>query len=142
AALAVGEGPHRLHVAALIVAGKRIDFANPDVVIATYEGLELSPPPRWPVATGIAAASGALLAMIIAFTMVRVVTAGAANGEFTRPSPPAPGGAFATGGAPIHDAGMERTFAIDLPALEAIRVTDPRKAAQVALLREAFAAHG
>jgi hypothetical protein len=139
AALAVGEGPHRLHAAALIIAGKRIDFANADVVIATYEGLELAAPPRWPIATGVAAASGMLLAMVVAFTMVRVVTAGAANGEFTRPSPPAPGGAFASGGTPIHDAAIEQLLATDLPALEAVRVTDDRKASRVASLRDALA---
>lgn len=144
ATLAVGEGPHRLHAAALIVAGKRIDFDNADVVIATYEGLELAAPPRWPIATGVAAAAGMLLAMIVAFTMVRVVTAGAANGEFTRPSPPAPGGAFGSGGTPIHDSAIEHALATELPALEAVRVTDDRKDARVATLREhpAFATHG
>ena len=135
---------HRLRAAALLVAGEQVELADRSAVEIAYATLLVQPPPRWPIATAIAGVCGVLMSMIVAFTMVRVVTAGAANGEFTRPSPPSPSGAFAHGGTPIHDDSIEHILSTELPALELTRVTDPDHKPQVTALRapHAFAAHG
>lgn len=136
---------HRLRAAALIAARVPCELGDARAVADAYARLAVAPPPRLPIATGLVATLGLLLAMLVSFTMVRVVTAGAANGEFTRPDPPAPGGAYRTGGAAIADAAIEQVLAVELPALEAVRVTDEaERARRVAALRThgAFAAHG
>ena len=136
---------HRLRAAALIAAGTEVELENADAVAKAYTDLDVAPPPRLPIATGLVATMGVLLSMFVTFAMVRVVTAGAANGEFARPSPPEPSGAYRVGGTPIVDAAIEHVLSIDLPALEAVRVTDEAERGQrVVALREhrAFATHG
>ena len=136
---------HRLRAAALIAAGAEVELENADAVAKAYADLDVAPPPRLPIATGLVATMGVLLSMFVTFAMVRVVTAGAANGEFTRPSPPEPSGAYRVGGAPIVDPAIEHVLSTDLPALEAVRVTDEAERKQrVAAVRDhhAFATHG
>ena len=136
---------HRLRAAALITAGIEADLASRDAVATAYAELAIPAPPRLPIATGVAAMLGVLLAMVVTFTMVRVVTAGANAGEFVRPEPPAPTGAYVVGGPPIMDPQIEHVLTTDLPALEGIRITEDsaRKAATTALRsHRAFAAHG
>ena len=136
---------HRLRAAALIAAGSACEYGDANAVAQAYATLDIQAAPRLPIATGLAATLGVLLSMLVTFTMVQVVTAGADNAEFARPEPPAPSGAFRVGGAPIADAQIEHVLATELPALEAVRVTDEaERKHQVAALREhrAFAGHG
>ena len=136
---------HRLRAAAVIAAGAECELGNADAVAQAYAELDVAPPSRLPIATGVVATFGVLLSMLVTFTMVRVVTAGAANGEFTRPEPPAESGAYRTGGAPIMDPAIEHVLSTELPALEAVRVTDETtRKHHLAALREhrAFTAHG
>jgi hypothetical protein len=135
---------HRLRAAALIAAGNACEYGDANAVAQAYATLDIQAAPRLPIATGLAATLGVLLSMLVTFTMVRVVTAGADHGEFTRPEPPAASGAFRLGGKPIADAQIEHVLATELPALEVMRITDDDRQHKVAALREhrAFAAHG
>ena len=136
---------HRLRAAALIVAGVTCEYADADAVTAAYCELDAKPPPRLPIATGLAAAAAAVTMMVVVLTMVRFVTAGAANGELVRPAPPPAAGAYRDGGTPQVDAAIEHVLVTELPALAAIRVTDDaERTRRVAALRAhpAFAAHG
>jgi hypothetical protein len=152
AAIAIGptdETPrgvrHRLRAAALTVAGVDCELADADAVTAAYCELEPRPPPRLPIATGVAATAGIVIVLFVAFTMVQVVTAGAANGELVRPAPPAATGAYRDGGTPVVDPAIEQVLVTELPALAAVRVTDDaERARRVATLRmhPAFAARG
>jgi hypothetical protein len=136
---------HRLRAAALITAGAACELGNADAVAKAYDELAVAPPTRLPIATGVVATLGVLFSMLVTFTMVRVVTASGVSGEFTRPDPPAASGAFRTGGIPIADAEIARVLATDLPAYEAVRVTEDaeRKRLLAALrMHTAFSRHG
>ncbi|MBA3393616.1 MAG: hypothetical protein H0T89_13285 [Deltaproteobacteria bacterium] len=137
---------HRLRAAVLIVANAPpCELADRDAVTAAYADVAVPAPPRLPIVTGLAAVATMACAMVLVFAMVRVVTVGAANGEFRRPSPPPVAGAFRTGGAPLHNSAIERVLAVELPALDAHRVTDePGRKSRVASLRDhrAFSNHG
>ncbi len=155
ATIAVGAGAagndvravrHRLRAAMLIAArAPACDLGDRDVVTAAYADVAVPPPPRLPIVTGLAAVATMACAMVVVFAMVRVVTVGAANAEFRRPSPPPGAGAFRSGGVPIHNSAIERVLAVELPALDSHRVTDEAgRKSRVASLRDhrAFANHG
>jgi len=134
AGLAVGMGDDRdevrdrLRAAALIVCGHRADLDRAELARA-YAALAMPDPPRLPIATGLVALGGSALALVLVLAMVRVVTAGT-GGEFTRPPAPPVAGAYRDGGVPAHDATIEHVLAVELPALDAHRVTDEAGRAQ------------
>lgn len=136
---------HRLRAAALITAGATLELGNAEAVAKAYDELAVAPSPRLPIATAVVALVGIAFSMLVTFTMVRVVTASGTSGEFTRPEPPSPSGAFATGGTPIADPDLARVLATELPAYEAVRVTeDTERKRLLGTLRthRAFSAHG
>ncbi len=136
---------HRLRAAALVTAGEPCELGDANAVAQAYAALDIRSAPRLPIATGLVATFGVVMSMLVTFTMVQVVTAGGDNGEYTRPEPPAPSGAFRVGGTPTVDAQIEQVLATELPALEAVRITDDaERTRRVNALREhrAFAAHG
>ncbi|HLL22567.1 MAG TPA: hypothetical protein VK427_10565, partial [Kofleriaceae bacterium] len=131
---------HRLRAAALLAAGvEDCRLGDAAAVADAYAKIVVGAPPRLPIATGIAIVLAAGITLLATFAAVRVVTAGVSHDSAAPPS-----GAYRSGGAPHVDAEIENVLVAELPALDAMRVTDPARTAKLAMLRDhpAFAAHG
>lgn len=114
------EAPARRHVlraAALMELGEQVDFRDRDAVAELYADKTAVSPPRLPIATLAAGTVVLALTTTIAAATVVVVTEPVPGAAITRPTPPPPAGAFAVGGSPVHEGGLEKTFIEELPKL-------------------------